>query len=47
MWTRRDRRPRTDGGHATAGGIVWVLALSVALTAAFGPLTMWLYRSKG
>ena len=34
-------------GHATVGQVVWVLACGAALTAVFGPLTMWLYRTKG
>ncbi len=34
-------------GHATVGPVVWVLASGAALTAVFGPLTMWLYRTKG
>ena len=34
-------------GHATVGQVVWVLASGAALTAVFGPLTMWLYRTKG
>ena len=34
-------------GHATVGQVVWVLAFGAALTAVFGPLTMWLYRTKG
>ncbi len=34
-------------GHATIGQIAWVLTFSATLTAVFGPLTMWLYRTKG
>ena len=34
-------------GTATAGQIIWVLAASAVLTAAFAPLTMRLYRNKG
>ena len=33
-------------GTATAGDISWVLAISAALTAVFGPLTMARYRNK-
>ena len=34
-------------GHATVGQVVWVLACGAALSVVFGPLTMWLYRTKG
>jgi ABC-2 type transport system permease protein len=34
-------------GTAYAGQVVWVLAASVVMIAAFAPLTMWLYRNKG
>lgn len=34
-------------GTATAGQVLWVLAASAVFTAAFAPLTAWLYRRRG